>query len=272
VPSSLKQVARRAVPHSLYRRYRKRKIAAQIATYDAHDVTHLYGGGTLRIRLADPLAEGWYDRDWEEPEVMPFLRDRGVLAPGARIFDLGAHQAVIALMLARDVGDAGHVLAVEAEPHNARIAEVNRELNDARNLTILHAAGGATDGVTSFAEGLNGEVDSRTASGNVMVPMVTVDGLAKEHGVPDLVFIDVEGYEAQVLNGATSTLANGSTSFMVEVHESITAFGGSPRAIADRFRGFERYVAVNDDDPLLALEGSPPAGRFFLVAIPARRA
>jgi FkbM family methyltransferase len=269
VPSSLRKVVRRAIPHSMYRRYRKRKIASAIATYPAHDVTHVYGKHTLRIRLADPLAQGWYDRDWEEWPIMAFLRAHGVLVSGATIFDLGAHQAIVALMMAREVGETGDVVAVEAESHNARVAAVNRDLNGAQNLRVIHAAAGATAGFTSFAEGLNGHVDPRTASGNVVVPLVTVDGLAEEFGAPDLVFIDVEGYEGHVLRGARSTLANGSTSFVVEVHDTIAAFDGSSQAVADCFVGFDRYMAVNDDEPFVALKGSPPEGRYFLVAIPA---
>jgi FkbM family methyltransferase len=256
------------VPHSLYRRYRKRRVASVIAAFQAREVTHEYGGHVLRVHLADPLAEGWYDRDWSDLELIRFLRDRGVLVPGARVFDLGAHQAIVALMLARSAGDTGHVVAVEAEPHNARIAAVNRDLNGAENLTVIHAAAAATTGFASFSEGLNGRVDQDTASGNVTVPTVTVDGLAEEHGRPDLVFIDVEGYEGRVLEGATATLASGSTSFAIEVHDNIEAFGGSPRAIADCFLGFDRYIARDDLDPFVALHDSLPPGRFFLVAIP----
>jgi FkbM family methyltransferase len=253
----------------MYRRYRKRKVASLIATYAAHDVTHVYGKHTLQVRLADPLAQGWYDHDWEEWTVIGLLRDRGVLVPGATVFDLGAHQAILALMLAREVGDEGHVVAVEAEPHNARIATVNRELNSAQNLTVSHAAAGEAEGFASFAEGLNGHIDPRTASGNVVVPVVTVDGLAKDFGIPDLVFIDVEGYEGHVLRGASAALANGSTSFGVEVHETITDFDGSAQAVADCFLGFDMYITFHDDEPFVPLQGPPPAPPFFLVAIPA---
>jgi FkbM family methyltransferase len=272
--SGFRQVARRVVPHSLYRRYRQRKIASQIAGYTPRDVTHIYGGRTLRIRLEDSLAEGWYDHDWEELAVMPFLRDHGVLAPGTIVFDIGAHQAVVALMLARDAGESGHVVAVEAEPHNARVAAINRDLNGAGNLTVIHAAGAAAEeGFIWFAEGLNGKVDTQAVAGNVTVPAVTIDGLAKEYGTPDLVFVDVEGYEGQVLAGATDTLTNSSTSFVVEVHgpEALAVFDASSDAIADCFLGFDRYIAINDDEPFTALKGRPPTGRFFLVAIPAAK-
>jgi FkbM family methyltransferase len=243
-------------------------VASLIAGYPARDVTHTYGAHELHVRLADPLAEGWYDQDWQEPRALGFLRERGVLVAGARVFDLGAHQAVIALMLAREVGDRGQVVAVEAEPHNARVALANRELNGAENLVVLHAAGAAHAGVLSFAEGLNGQIDEHTAAGNVEVPAVTVDELAREYGAPQLVMIDVEGYEAHVLSGASGVLEGGATTFLVEVHEELADYGGSSAEILALFEGFERYVAVEDDDPLVSLTDAPPPGRFFLIAIP----
>jgi FkbM family methyltransferase len=270
MPPSVRTAARRLVPHSLYRRYRKRRIASLISNYEPHEVEHVYAGHELRIHLADPLAEGWYDHDWDEWEILTFLRERGVLAPGATVFDLGAHQAVVALLLARHVGDRGHVVAVEAEPHNARVAEINRELNGSDRVTVLHAAAAATEGSATFAEGLNGVIDQRTSAGNVTVPAVTIDGLAQRFGTPDLVFVDVEGYEGEVLRGASTTLANGSTSFAVEVHATIGDYGDRASAVADRFSGFERYVAREDDEPLVRLDGPVPSGRFFLVAIPKR--
>lgn len=266
--STVKKLARRLLPHPLYRAYRKRKVASLIAAYPTREVTHTYGNHRLRIRLADPLAEGWYDHDWAEPTAISFLRERQVLSEGASVFDLGAHQAVIALMLAREVGEQGRVLAIEAEPHNARMALANRDLNEASNLTVLHAAGAASAGTISFAEGLNGQIDEHTSTGNVEVAAVTIDGLAQDYGVPQLVMIDVEGYEGHVLDGAVTTLAAGASTFLVEIHEELADFGGSAAEIVDRFARFERFVAVEDDDPLLPLDGPAPDGRFFLIAIP----
>jgi len=239
-----------------------------IANYPAHDVTRVRGGHTLRIRLADPLAEAWYDRD-ATPAGMEFLREQGVLIRGARVFDFGAHQGVVALALARDVGETGQVVAVEADPHNARIAEINRGLNSAENLTVIHAAGAATEGSLSFSEGMNGRVEGRDAL--VEVAALTVDGLAREHGTPNLVVIDVEGYEEQVLNGAAKTLENDLTSFLVEVHDraTLSAYGANADAIAERFLAFNRYVSASERAPFVPLEGPLPAGRFFLAAIPA---
>ena len=258
MPSAAKAIARRLLPHSLYRRYRRRKVASLIAEYPARQVTHDFGPHRLHVELADPLAEGWYDHDWAEPTAIGFLRGRGVVREGATVLDLGAHQAVIALMLAREVGPSGLVVAVEAEPHNARVAERNRELNGAENLVVLHAAGAAMPGVLSFAEGLNGQIDAATSSGNVEVPAVTIDELVGRFGAASLVMVDVEGYEAEVLRGGGSVLGDGSTSFLVEIHEEIADYGSSAEEVLAMFAGYECYVAVEDDDPLTPLEGPPP--------------
>src|ERR1035437_5472361 len=170
----VKAMGRRVVPRPLYRRYRQHKVASLITSYHPHDVTHDYGGCSLRIHLADPLAAGWYDHDWDEIAVFRFLRERGVLVPRATVLDLGAHQGVVALMLADKVGEAGRVIAVEAEPHNARVAERNRELNEAENLIVVHAAGAASEGVISFSEGLNGRIGGEAAEGHVDVPAPTI--------------------------------------------------------------------------------------------------
>jgi len=271
VSAHVKRIARAIVPGSVYRRYRRNRKASLIANYSAHDVTHVYGGHTLRIRLQDPMAEAWYDRD-ESSLVMEFLRERGVLVAGATVFDIGAHQGVVALVLAGDVGESGHVVAIEADPYNARIAETNRGLNHAENLTVIHAAAAASEDGLSFAEGLNGRVGGSDASRGPLVEVasVTVDALASQYGTPDLVFIDVEGYEEQVLKGAAKTLANGSTAFFVEVHkgDALSAYGASADAVVERFVAFRRYVRGKGSNTFVALEGSPPADRFFLVAIP----
>src|SRR4051812_23823922 len=124
-----KTILRRTVPHPLYRMIRQRRIGRQVASFPAREVEHRYGARTLRLLLADPLAEGWYDHDWEDLSELRFLRDSGHLAPGKTVFDLGAHHAVVALMAAADVAPGGRVVAVEAEPHNVATAQKNVLLN-----------------------------------------------------------------------------------------------------------------------------------------------
>jgi FkbM family methyltransferase len=203
--------------------------------------------------LRDPLGEGWYDHDWGRQPEIELLR-RGRFGPGARVFDLGAHQGLVALILAREVGEDGVVIAVEAEPHNARVAAENRALNAASNLTIVHAAVSDVAGTLYFSEGLNGMVLPGGRAGKVAVDAVTIDGLAERFGPPDVVFVDVEGYEGKALEGALVTLDDGGCDFFVEIHDAATLAGGgtSVDRVITQFtdRGFGCLVAEATDGPV----------------------
>ncbi|MGH2898717.1 MAG: FkbM family methyltransferase, partial [Solirubrobacteraceae bacterium] len=193
VIEGIKTIARRTLPTSMYGPLRARRVRRFIASYEPRTVRHDYAGFALLVRLEDPLGEGWYDRDWDEPAEISQLRG-GRLRTGAAVFDIGAHQGIVALILARIVGERGRVIAVEAEPHNVRVARNNVAANEIRNVTILHAAVGATNGTLSFIESLNGRVAPRGRPGAIDVPATTVDAIAVEYGHTDVVLIDVEGF------------------------------------------------------------------------------
>jgi FkbM family methyltransferase len=248
----------------------------KIATYASHVVTHTYGGHELAISIEDPVAEDWYDHDWPlTPELARLSASR--LAPGATAFDFGAHQGIVALTLARMVGADGKVIAVEAERHNYEVAIRNKDLNDASNLRVVHAVGGPTDGSLYFRGGFNGAVASHGRVGLARLPSVSVDGLAERFGAPDVVFIDVEGYEQEVLCGAAQTLAAGRTDFFVEVHVGcgLESLGGSARAVVDKFEPnrFDRLVSPSCNEQKqyefrdLAEHADVLGDHFFLVCL-----
>ena len=239
----------------------------------ADEVEQTFGGHQLRLTIEDPLAEGWYTESWPELSELRELRSIGALRAGATVFDLGAHQGVVALMLGREVGPTGRVIAIEAEPHNARVAARNAALNGADNVTVVHAAASDADGSLNFAVGLNGSVDSDTRVGNVVVASVTVDSLAARHGAPDVVFIDVEGYEGRVLDGAQKVLASRSAAFVVEVHVGDLVACDAKDILAS-FDGYDVRVAdgdgANGAGAFRPATGALPEQRFFLLAAPRR--
>lgn len=272
----LANVGALAWPSRLYfRRSAQRKIAA----FPRRVVHHSFGGYELTISLEDPVGQEWYDHDWPLTPELALLGESRLTA-GARVFDLGAHQGVVALMLSRLAGAAGEVIAVEAERHNFEVALRNKQLNGASNLTVLHAAAGASDGTLYFRGGLNGNVARKGRVGLARVRALTVDSLARRYGAPDVVFVDVEGYELEVLRGATSTLANAKTDFFVEVHVGfgLESLGGSAQSLLAQFDRDRYRLLVSaagserDRYEFRALDGrsQPPAERFFLVALAAR--
>jgi FkbM family methyltransferase len=267
-----KRLARRVLPHPLYRVYRRRKVAREIASFAPRIATHDYAGHGLQVLVSDPLSEGWYDRDWPPLVEIQELSRCGAIRPGARVFDIGAHQGIVALILAAEVGTEGLVIAVEADPHNARVAQRNVDLNRADNVRIVAAAISERAGTVYFAEGLNGHVDARTRVGNVEVPAVTIDDLAQHHGAPDVVFIDVEGYESKALEGASAILREVRATFFVEVHAR-KLVDCTVEELVGIFSGYRILVSEPGPDGqargFAGLGVIPTAARFYLIATPA---
>jgi FkbM family methyltransferase len=232
-------------------------------------VRRSYSGFELEIEVGDENAIAWYDVAWHEPIEVIYLRERS-LRPGSRVFDLGAHQGVIALVMARIVGADGHVVALEAGPYDAQVADRNRARNAADNVVVLNAAVAATSGTLSF--GFDGRVGSpKSGWPTSTVPAHSIDDLASKYGPPDVLFIDVEGYETEALKGATKTLAAGPDVF-VEVHgeEALARFDSTPAEVLSYFppESFEVVAAdpVGSEFSLLDRDAIP-SERFFLIAL-----
>jgi FkbM family methyltransferase len=277
----LKRTAVRALPAPVLRRLRVAKFERERRRYPRRVVRHRFGPHDLRVRIGSPYSER-YDFDWPDLAELALLR-RGGLRPGARVFDLGASCGVIAALLAKAVGPEGHVVALEAHPDDAALARENRDLNGLDQLEVVHAAVARTSGTVVF--GANGSVDDGSRRwGDMSVPSWSIDDLADRHGRPDVVFIDVEGYELEALEGAAATMEAGPDWF-VEVHggEQLRRYGGSVEAVLERFDP-DRYVlhvaldglgpgpngtVVCDTsfEPLESTELPLSELRFFLVAL-----
>ncbi len=259
-----------------------RRGRREVARYPERVVSHTYAGVPLSVAIADPMAADWYERDWagiSEFKEISFLK-RHRLRAGARVFDLGAHQGILALVLADAVGPSGSVVAVEAHPHNARVAARNRELNRAENLTVVHAAVADRAGRIVINESLNSKIDDRGSFGRIDVEAVTIDELAAKHGTPDVLMIDIEGYEVHALRGMRRVFES-RPDFVIEVHVGcgLEEAGESVASLLEEFPpdayAFAIAAGFRDGEACDCLDFGPFRAdspileyRFYLAAIP----
>ncbi|WP_265499789.1 FkbM family methyltransferase [Paracoccus beibuensis] len=142
---------------------------------------------------------------------------RGLLSPGQLAFDIGAHVG----SRARAMRSAG-ARVVACEPQEPFAGFLQRSLP--RDIVLVQKAVGQSETVAEMAvSSLHPTVSSLSASfaadaaeapgfGHVRwdrrqrVQVTTLDRLIAEHGLPDLVKIDVEGFELDVLAGLSQPL------------------------------------------------------------------
>lgn len=148
-----------------------------------------------------------------------------LLEPGAVFFDVGANVGFLTLIGARMVGPTGYVVAFEPELDNLRVLTGNIRRNDATNVVVSTRAASSSTGLGELQlAGFSGGHSLATAADGgdgraQLVETVTIDEVAASSGFgpPDVVKIDVEGAEAQVLEGMREVLSTRGPTLLIEV-------------------------------------------------------
>ncbi len=228
-------------------------------------------GIAFMFAVTTPLAKNWYARN--ETDHSHELEAIGILGPeGATVFECGGHHGRDCMVLAKMVGPSGRVISFEPHPDNFAVLRMNRQLNGLENVTPVNAAVGAQSGSLSIKARSNAKVSQH---GGIEVPVVTLDEWAEANGIwPDIVKIDVEGYEFEVLRGATKVLERAPL-LSVEVHCNIVAeFGAVPEDIwklVDLSR-YDMLIQRQDGMELEPLSGATRLeGRPHLLFVPRER-
>ena len=154
------------------------------------------------------LHRVWRYRFYVDPAGIDWIRHH--VMPGQRAIDIGAHKGGYTYWLARGVGPAGRVVAVEPQANLAsRLAELTRRMPQVtvRNLAISDANGPAEivlrSSGSSHGASLTGWPDGDPG---IRVPVMrsTLRDLMTATGLPRVDFIkcDIEGHELRVLRSA----------------------------------------------------------------------
>lgn len=200
---------------------------------------------TRVMPFMDPV-KGAFNFDlwgWDLRELR-FLRR--FLVPGMAFIDIGAHYGLYAILAAHCIGSRGHVLAFEPAPPIFRRLCWHLRLNGARQVEVHPCAVGARKSTMTLYMPVRG-VDTINSlppaigdgiTRGVDVEVITLDDLVFSRQLPsiDMIKVDVEGAEAEVLNGSTRVLEQYRPFWLFEALDVTSAvWGGSGRALVERF-------------------------------------
>lgn len=159
-------------------------------------------GYLLHLHPASLSMSLWLDQDdrHSDSDIL-----KAILRPGDVYVDVGANIGHLAIEAALIVGRSGSVTAFEAHPRTAEFLRQNIQLNQLFNIRIAQLAVGATFGWVNFTDSCSDDQNMVADSGDIAVPLVTLDGLLGSQSVT-LLKIDVEGFEKFVLLGGGSLI------------------------------------------------------------------
>jgi FkbM family methyltransferase len=192
-------------------------------------------GVAFQYWVADEIAEAWY-----RPEGLRKLAEVGeikhLIQPGDRVLEIGSHHGIFMLILSRLVGSEGLVVSVEPHPFNAMVANAQIALNQLHNCRLIQAAASDRPGILQLSNDSNGSI---VRSEGIQVPAITGDELDAQFGPFTVLKIDVEGYEAVVLDGCRKILSR-APRISIEVHSPVLpSFGVTVNQVLERIP--ERY-------------------------------
>jgi FkbM family methyltransferase len=191
-------------------------------------------GATFEIDVSDGIQASAFLMRRYDPELVGFLVDE--LPAKGVFFDVGAHVGLVSFSVASQARDV-QVHAFEPHPRNAEQFRRNGELNPNAEVTFNEVAVGAQQGYVTLGSAGGSTMHyvlpedfGERATDATRVSVTTLDRYAREHDIDfiDGMKLDVEGYEIQVLDGASELLSAGRIGCIVtEIHAGFLKRAGT---------------------------------------------
>lgn len=218
-----------------------RRLASPLLTAGTHTYRDPWGH-VVEADVSDYLERAGF-LGAHSPTLLRKL-DRVVRA-GDWVIDVGANVGLVSSRLCQLVGAAGAVWAVEPLPRNVERLKALRARNSLDQLTVLPLALASEPGTARLRIPIRGGgafssfVATWETAGDVEVTTARLDDVVAERRPSRplrLVKIDAEGFEPQVLAGATETLATHRPLVLCEFNDILLHQAGtSSAALLERF-------------------------------------
>ena len=141
-------------------------------------------------------------------EIDHYLILQSILKPGMNILDIGANIGYYAIMESIAVGSSGTVLAVEPVCSNIKMLQKNIQLNNIRNIDVVHGAVSTHTGTAEMFMSTHSNLHTFHKEGSAAnylnpspmdVQTFTLKDVIGDKTQPDLIRMDVEGHEVEIL-------------------------------------------------------------------------
>jgi FkbM family methyltransferase len=228
-------------------------------------VAKLRNGARLVVDIGDYVHRPMYFVGEYEPGTTRLFER--FARPGWTVLDVGANAGYFSVTAAALGAPGARVIAFEPNPRLTRMLSVSIELNREFDIRLEPVAVGNEPGALPFhltsVERNSGLSSLRpdlpdTAGEVITVPVTTIDEYCATHALkPDLIKIDVEGFEQQVLQGSADTLSSARPRAVIcEVAQT----RDDPERLLQLMRehGYQAHV-VGDDGSLRQLSLNPGA-------------
>ena len=173
---------------------------------------------------------GWMPARFSGPPTAEENFWRGLNLNGLTVYDVGAFEGLLTLFFARP---ARQVICYEPNARNRARLQANLRLNGLTNVTVRpfglgetpvelqmvwdpSMPGGASV-ETAVVDNLRGSVAEAQAQ-PVSITTLDLDRTQQNLPAPDLIKIDIEGWELQALRGARETIAASMPALYLEMH------------------------------------------------------
>lgn len=182
-------------------------------------------GSRMYLDTSDKgICADLYARGIREDSATGELQKR--LRPGMVVVDIGANIGYYALIEARVVGQEGKIYAIEPIAENVALLKRNIKANAYRNIEVFENAIGDKScekeiflsnksNLSTFCNNKGLDMTGKKRK----VKVLTLDKFLKGKKSPQLVRMDIEGYEFEVLQGMKQTMKSSKDLQMfIEVH------------------------------------------------------
>jgi FkbM family methyltransferase len=188
----------------------------------------------------------WAFDYWVLDTCADLLPDDGVF------YDVGANAGYLSLEMTRLKPSCKLVVSFEPQARLVNNLRKSRDLNGITNMTVIDSCVGDVVGTTFFASeahSIHAHVKypgdySEGKSRGVEVAQLTLDDAVGNGNIPppDVIKIDVEGYEYNVLEGARAVIARYHPHIVFELSDATPQFDRRPRDYFDLLSALGNYT------------------------------